>query len=78
VAAVIALPALLLFWVLGWASTVVQPTLGKILKALGTSTHFENFTKGLVDTADLAYFILFAVFFLFLTIRILEAKRWKA
>jgi ABC-2 type transport system permease protein len=78
VAAVISLPALMLFWVLGWASSLAGPQLGEVLKSLGTATHFESFSKGLIDTADLAYYLLFTVFFLFITIRVLEAKRWKA
>lgn len=78
VAAVITLPILLLLWVLAPASALAAPELAGVLKLLGTSPHLETFVKGLIDTADLVYFVLFMVFFLFITIRVLEAKRWKA
>ena len=39
---------------------------------------FHALPQGLLDTADLAYFVLFTFFFLFVGIRNLEAKRWKA
>jgi ABC-2 type transport system permease protein len=41
------------------------------------STHFQSFSSGLIDTADLAFFILFIVTFLTLTIRRLDADRLR-
>ncbi|MCB2189036.1 MAG: ABC transporter permease subunit [Deltaproteobacteria bacterium] len=78
VAAVGGFVGLLLIWVLGWSASVVGPGLGPVLEALSIGSHFDGFTQGLVDTKDLAYFALFIGLFLFLTIRTLEAKRWKA
>jgi gliding motility-associated transport system permease protein len=78
VAAVTGFVALLLVWAVGWSASVAGPTIGPILAKLSLGGHFESFPKGLIDTADLAYFVLFIGFFLFLSIRTLEAKRWKA
>jgi ABC-2 type transport system permease protein len=39
--------------------------------------HFQSFSNGLIDTADIAYFILFAVTFLTLTVRRLDADRLR-
>jgi gliding motility-associated transport system permease protein len=78
VAAVAGFVALLLAWAMGWSASVAGPTVGPLLNKLSLGTHFQDFPKGLVDTADLAYFVLFIGFFLFLSIRTLEAKRWKA
>ncbi|MCF8032568.1 MAG: ABC transporter permease [Desulfarculaceae bacterium] len=78
VAAFLGFLALLLLWAVGWAAPLVQPSLGELLKGLSLGSHFQNFPKGLVDTTDLAYFVLFMGLFLFLSIRTLEAKRWKA
>jgi ABC-2 type transport system permease protein len=78
VSAVAAFAGLLFLWVIGFSAQVVGPQLGQILKRLSLGNHFDNFPKGLLDTADVAYFILFMALFLFLTIRTLEAKRWKA
>lgn len=38
-------------------------------------THYRNFLAGLVDTGDLAYFVLLTAYFLFLTAKVLEARR---
>lgn len=78
VAAVLGFVGLLLLWVLGWSSTVAGPETGKLLEAVALGSHFQNFAKGVIDTADLAYFVLFIGLFLFLAVRSLEAKRWKA
>ncbi|MFH1060978.1 MAG: ABC transporter permease [Pseudomonadota bacterium] len=78
VAAVLAFVALLMLWVLGWSSAMVGGAAGELLKAISLGGHFEGFPRGVIDTADLAYFGLFIGFFLFVTTRILEAKRWKA
>ncbi len=78
VAAVTSFAGLLFLWVLGWSQGVVGAELGAALKAVSLGSHFEGFPKGLVDTADLAYFALFIGVFIFVTIRSLEAKRWKA
>ncbi|MFZ5586730.1 MAG: ABC transporter permease [Thermodesulfobacteriota bacterium] len=78
VSGVLAFVGLLMLWVVGWSGNLVGGQAGAVLKALSLGGHFEGFPKGLVNTADLAYFALFIGFFLFVTTRILEAKRWKA
>lgn len=77
VAALGGFAGLLLFWIVGWSASVVGPDLGAVLAGLSLGSHFEKLPRGLVDTSDLAYLALFTCFFLFLTIRTLEAKRWK-
>lgn len=44
---------------------------------LSLMRHFEPFSRGLLDTKDLAYFILFIITFLTLTIRRLDADRLR-
>lgn len=39
--------------------------------------HFQSFSRGLIDTADIVYFILFTGFFLTLTVRRLDADRLR-
>lgn len=48
-----------------------------ILGSLSLMRHFQSFSNGLIDTADIAYFILFAVMFLTLTVRRLDADRLR-
>jgi ABC-2 type transport system permease protein len=50
---------------------------GGLLRYLSTSEHFGNLAKGLVDTADLAYFALMIGTFLILAKAAVESVRWR-
>ena len=39
--------------------------------------HLASLAKGVVDTEDIIYFLVFTVLFLFLTLRSLESCRWR-
>jgi ABC-2 type transport system permease protein len=41
------------------------------------SFHFESFSRGLLDSRDLAFFILTILLFLFLTTRVLLFRKWS-
>lgn len=45
--------------------------------SLSLMHHFQSFSRGLIDTEDIAYFVLFTGFFLTLTIRRLDADRLR-
>jgi len=77
IAAAISFGALLMFWLIGWGQSFAGSGLGKILVHLSLLEHFDRFTKGLIDTRDIVYYISFSLFFLFLTLRSLESKRWR-
>ena len=48
-----------------------------IMSQLSLMKHFQSFAGGLIDTADIAYFTLFIITFLTLTIRRLDADRLR-
>ncbi|MCK9377769.1 MAG: ABC transporter permease [Syntrophobacterales bacterium] len=78
VAGVVAFALLLLFWIIGWVQELGAGQLGKVLQYLSLLDHYENFAKGVLDTRDLVYSLSFIYFFLFLTKRQLESRRWRA
>ncbi len=47
------------------------------LASLSLTRHFQSFASGLIDTADIAYFLLFIITFLTLTVRRLDADRLR-
>jgi ABC-2 type transport system permease protein len=49
----------------------------EVLRHLSFLTHVEPFSKGVVDSADVAWFVLFTFAFLFLTWRSIESRRWR-
>lgn len=68
---------LLPFWVIGSAGALVPERFQGILDQLALLPHIRSFTKGIIDSADVAYFVAFAFVFLFLTYRTLESRRWR-
>ncbi|MCG8403842.1 MAG: ABC transporter permease subunit [Phycisphaerales bacterium] len=39
--------------------------------------HFEDFSKGIFDTKAIAFFVSGTLFFLFLSVKVLESRRWR-
>lgn len=70
VAAIAGIGASLGLWLLDMATQDFAP-----LHGLSLLQHFERCSRGLLDTADLAYFLLFGVTFLVLTVQQLDRER---
>jgi ABC-2 type transport system permease protein len=47
------------------------------LNFLSLSFHFESFSRGILDTRDLAFFIITTVLFLFLNTRVILFRKWR-
>jgi len=77
VASIITFGVLLMFWVIGWSSDYLGGTWGRVLSHLSLIEHFDSFAKGVIDTRDVLYYFDFTIVALFLTLRSLEARRWK-
>jgi ABC-2 type transport system permease protein len=68
---------LLIFWVIGWSADYVGGVVGRVLTHVSLLEHFDSFAKGVLDTKDVVYYLDFTIIALFLTLRSLEARRWK-
>ncbi len=68
----------LMLWVLDWVSSYEQAIWAKAISYLSVVQHFEPFSKGVIDTKDLVFFISLTFFGLFLTARSMESLRWRA
>lgn len=51
--------------------------LAQILNFLSLSSHFNVISRGLIDLGDAAYFVGFAAFWLFLNVKVLQARYYK-
>ena len=78
IAGVATFGASLFFLVIGWGAPFVGPKFAEVLAQVSILYHFESFSKGVIETSDLTYYIFLTVFFLFLTVRSLESARWKS
>ena len=68
----------LLFLIIGWAAPFVGPRFAGMLGQFSLLQHFESFSKGIIDTQDISYYLFMTLFFLFLTLRSLESTRWRS
>lgn len=69
------LVAMLLFWLL---ATVTEPPLSGMFSYLALhNKHFFPFMKGTVNTRDLIYYLSVTWFFLMVSTRVIEARRWR-
>ena len=68
----------LLLWVMDWLSAFETATWAKVLSYLSIIQHFEPFTKGVLDSKDVVFFLSLTFFGLFLTARSMESLRWRA
>ncbi|MCB9745249.1 MAG: ABC transporter permease subunit [Alphaproteobacteria bacterium] len=65
------------FWLIGNAGSLVGEDAQEVLDQMALLPHLRSFTRGVIDSADIAYFLGFAFVFLFLTYRTLESRRWR-
>jgi ABC-2 type transport system permease protein len=77
VAAVATVGILLLCWMLTWNEAATNVFVLRILAPFAMFDHFERFAHGVIDAGDLSYFVCFSTFFIFLTLRVLEARQWR-
>jgi ABC-2 type transport system permease protein len=67
----------LLLWVVDWIGQSLGPTGESVTKYLSMTEHLDDFVKGVIDTKHLVYYVSFITFGLFLTMRSVDAERWR-
>lgn len=65
---------LLLLWILDW-SAGMDDRRNELFAYLSLLKHFQNIQSGLIDTADVGYFVLFTTTFIALSVRSLDNDR---
>src|SRR6202161_500838 len=68
----------LLLWVLEWPAGSDTATWAKVLAYMSVITHFDSFSKGVLDTKDAVFYISLIFLGLFLTSRSMESLRWRS
>ena len=79
VAAIFSLAILLVLWLFNSTAALGDPDHAwtDIVTFLAMSEHIRDMAFGVFDTRDLIYFASLIVFFLFLTVRAVETRRWR-
>ena len=68
----------LLLWLLSWFTAFDSSATASVVNYLSIVTHFENFSKGVIDTKDMVFYLSMIFFALFITHRAMESLRWRA
>ena len=77
VSAVVAMGILLALFFADRAFDSVGGFAGEVIGQMGFRGHFDDFERGVIDTKNIVYFLSVIAFFLFLSIRTLESRRWR-
>jgi len=75
IAAVSSFGVLLLLWIIDWAGGNDASQVSELFAYLSLLRHFESLLKGVFDSADVIYYLLFVTLFLVMSIRRLDADR---
>jgi gliding motility-associated transport system permease protein len=77
VAGVVTFVVFLLLWIVGWFADSAGPTIGPITSYLSITEHFDDFSKGIIDTRHVIYYLSLITFGLFLTAKSVDTERWR-
>jgi ABC-2 type transport system permease protein len=77
IAAVITFTAFLMLWVVNWIGSFSSGWVSDVTSYLSIVDHLDDFTKGVVDTTHLIYYVSFITFGLFLTAKSVDMERWR-
>jgi ABC-2 type transport system permease protein len=67
----------LMLWVINWIASFTGARTQGILNYLSITDHLDDFTRGVIDTKHLVYYVSFISFGLYLTMRSVDSERWR-
>jgi ABC-2 type transport system permease protein len=77
VAGVLTFCSLLMLLLVSWMQDFAGPVGKAVISALAVFEHFEDFSKGVIDTKHLVYYASVITFGLFLTAKSVDSERWR-
>jgi ABC-2 type transport system permease protein len=77
IAGAVGLAAFLLLYLLDWVTAYSTSTVGQVMSYLALTTHFDNFSKGVIQLSDVVYYLSVILLGLFLTARSMEALKGR-
>ncbi|MDI3311552.1 MAG: ABC transporter permease [Thermoanaerobacterium sp.] len=77
IAGVIGFSILLLFWIISWLGDVFQGTAKNIVDNISLLQRFNNFQNGVLSLNDVVFYLSVIIFFVFVTIMVVDKRRWS-
>ncbi|NLM17611.1 MAG: ABC transporter permease subunit [Candidatus Riflebacteria bacterium] len=76
-AAILSFAILLFFQLISLASHFMDTYLGEVISSMSLLQNFFLFTRGILATGNIIYFVTFTFIWLFISVRILESEAWR-
>ncbi len=77
VAAVVGIGILLMLTNIDRIGVLLQGMSADIISGISMNSHFEDFSRGVLDSSHVVYYLSLIAVFLFITVRSLETRRWR-
>ena len=78
VAFIIGVFIVLVFYLMDKTILIFTPTfLASFIQYIAIDYHLTNISRGVIDSRNIIYFMSVIGFFLFMTVRVLESRKWK-
>lgn len=77
ISAMVSFALLLFFWIIGWTKYALEGPVGEAISKISLFERYSDFLKGIVDSGNVIYFVVFTIVWLFLATRVLESDRWR-
>lgn len=77
IAAVLTFGVFLILWVIDFGSRSAAGGIGAFVHYLSVVQHYDDFTRGVLDTGNVVYYLSLILLAIFLTIRSLDSMRWR-
>src|SRR6202008_2117557 len=77
VAYIVTFSVFLLLWIISWIGSFSSGIFTDVTAYLSIIEHFDDFTKGVIDTTHVVYYLSLITFGLFLTAKSVDTARWR-
>jgi len=77
IAFIVGIAIVITFFLMDKLLVFVPPGLAGLIQYLSTEFHLSNMSRGVIDTRNIIYFGSVIGFFLFMTTRVLESRKWS-
>jgi ABC-2 type transport system permease protein len=77
VAALVGFGAMLILWLIDIGSSLFGPPVSDFVAYLSLSGHYFDFLRGVIDTKDVVFYLSVMAASLFLSVQVLQLRRWS-
>lgn len=77
ISAILGLAIIIFLWMIDFPAPYLQGGLARILEQIALPLHTHSFVKGIIDLRDVVYFLSIAALFLFLSVKVVESRKWR-